>query len=266
MINWPNIRNPKKNAFVLTSTDVGSMIINRFDYHKVNNGTIGVGFNLLESSVFDAPELNVIMQVLSLIRQHKGDGVIFLDGGANIGVHTVTMGRLMYGWGNVISVEAQERIFYALAGNVTINNLFNVRVLWNALSNKKETIEISVPDYQLPASFGSIEMIQTESSEFVGQQLTNKEQVQAITIDSLNLPRLDYLKLDVEGMEELVLEGAKKTIKRCRPIIQLEVLKSDKQNLIDTLKKYNYVTLNLNQENTLSLHVDDPVLSSLKEN
>jgi len=114
--------------------------------------------------------------------------------------------------------------------------------------------------------FGSIEMIQTESSEFVGQQLTNKEQVQAITIDSLNLPRLDYLKLDVEGMEELVLEGAKKTIKRCRPIIQLEVLKSDKQNLIDTLKKYNYVTLNLNQENTLSLHVDDPVLSSLKEN
>ncbi len=138
--------------------------------------------------------------------------------------------------------------------------------LVDGVTTKKETIEISVPDYQLPASFGSIEMIQTESSEFVGQQLTNKEQVQAITIDSLNLPRLDYLKLDVEGMEELVLEGAKKTIKRCRPIIQLEVLKSDKQNLIDTLKKYNYVTLNLNQENTLSLHVDDPVLSSLKEN
>lgn len=46
--------------------------------------------------------------------------------------------------------------------------------------------------------------------------------VEVITLDSLNLSELDALVLDVEGMEAAVLDGARATVRRCRPIIMVE--------------------------------------------
>src|SRR5258706_82750 len=43
-----------------------------------------------------------------------------------------------------------------------------------------------------------------------------------ITIDSLELPVADYIKIDTEGSELNVLRGAEKTIKRCGPVIIVE--------------------------------------------
>ena len=47
-----------------------------------------------------------------------------------------------------------------------------------------------------------------------------------MTINSLNLSRLDLIKIDVERMELEVLQGAKATIGRFRPIIIVEQLKA----------------------------------------
>ena len=49
-----------------------------------------------------------------------GDGVVAVDGGANIGVHTIEWATAMTGWGSVIAIEPQERIYYALAGTLWI--------------------------------------------------------------------------------------------------------------------------------------------------
>ena len=46
--------------------------------------------------------------------------------------------------------------------------------------------------------------------------------VELITIDSLNLDKLDFIKIDVEGYEPLVIEGGINTIKKYKPIITLE--------------------------------------------
>ena len=79
MINWPIDRSPKKNSFVLTSTDVGTMIVNKNDYKNTVNGDIGVGYELLNFSSFDASQVNILMQILLLLRQYRGDGVVMLD-------------------------------------------------------------------------------------------------------------------------------------------------------------------------------------------
>lgn len=267
MINWPKNRNSKNNSFILTSTDIGTMIVNRYDYKKVPDGYIGVGYQLLDNSSFDPIEINLVLQLLTLLRHYRGDGVVLLDCGANVGAFTLPAARTMIGWGNVISIEAQERLFYALAGNITINNLLNARAIWSAVSNKKGTIEIPVPDYSTPSSFGSLELIQKDSSEFIGQELNTTQIVQTITIDSMNLSRLDYLKIDVENMEELVLDGAKKTIKKFKPLIHIEVLKSDKENIKDFVTKLGYTVLNLNNvgQDYLCIPEDDPVLQNISK-
>lgn len=102
-------------AFVLASTNHGNMIVNRNDFAiKQDGGTVGVGFQLLTASKFDANEIRLALLILDLRRRYFGDGVVALDGGGNIGVHTIEWSRHMDGWGQVHSFEAQEMVYYAL--------------------------------------------------------------------------------------------------------------------------------------------------------
>ena len=80
----------RKLAFVLASSKHGAMIVNRFDYHMVDaERGYGVGFQILETAEFDQSEVDMALQLLNLRRRHHGDGVVAIDCGANIGVHTV---------------------------------------------------------------------------------------------------------------------------------------------------------------------------------
>src|SRR5712691_10414667 len=113
------MRNPKRKiAFVLAASDHGTMIVNRCDYRIVDSrGCIWVCFQILEGASFDPEEVDAALSLLGLRRQYFGDGVVALDCGANIGVHTIEWAKRMHGWGEVIAIEAEERLFYALAGN-----------------------------------------------------------------------------------------------------------------------------------------------------
>jgi len=46
--------------------------------------------------------------------------------------------------------------------------------------------------------------------------------VQVVRLDNLNMPNIDYIKIDCEGYEYRVLQGAEQTIKRCRPVVVVE--------------------------------------------
>ena len=164
--------------FILASTNTGAMIVNHQDYaHDQHGNTYGVGCQYLSRGSFDPSEIELVLNLLNLRRQHHGDGVTALDCGANIGAHTIAWGIEMTGWGKVISFEAQERIYYALAGNIALNNCFNVRAIHAALGNTKilpdpaaHFLDIPVPDYTKNASFGSLELRPSEHNEFIGQK------------------------------------------------------------------------------------------------
>ena len=53
---------------------------------------------------------------------------------------------------------------------------------------------------------------------------TQNHAVAARTIDSYNFEDVDAIKIDVEGSELLVMQGAKNTIERCRPSVQVEIV------------------------------------------
>ena len=150
---------PRKIAFVTAATDHGTLIVNRFDYHIVApNRAYGVGFQLLESGAHDPSEVKMILELLDLRRHYYGNGVVAVDCGANVGVHTIEWAKHMTGWGRVLAIEAQERIYYALAGNIAINNCFNARAIHAAVTSRPGTMKIPTPDYLTPASFGSLEL------------------------------------------------------------------------------------------------------------
>ncbi|HEX5392560.1 MAG TPA: FkbM family methyltransferase [Rhodocyclaceae bacterium] len=258
--------NLRPAAFVVTSTNHGSMLVNRHDYRLTDHGGYGVGYQLLNTSVFDPSEVDVARQLLEARRKTFGDGVVALDCGANVGVHTIEWAQFMFGWGNVISFEAQERIFYALTGNITLNNCFNARAIWAAVGKENGVIQVPIPDYFTPSSFGSLEIRKRENTEYIGQDVDygeEKAQTTAmISIDGLNLKRLDFIKIDIEGMEMDALEGARNTIERFKPQLLIEKIKTNEIDLMNFLEPRGYTIFPLGI-NILAIHKDDPVANQI---
>ena len=184
---------PRKLAFILASTEHGAMIVNRFDeYRRPDNSGFGVGFQLLENAAYDPADVTLLLTLLELRRRCYGDGIVAIDCGANIGVHSVEWARHMTGWGIVIAIEAQERIYYALAGNLAINNCFNARAIHAAVSAAPGSMKIPNPNYLAPGSFGSLELKHRDGTEFIGQAIDYSEarmvDVRAISLDAFNFP------------------------------------------------------------------------------
>jgi FkbM family methyltransferase len=253
--------------FQVLPTKHGQLIASTLD----DGGGYGVGYQLMQKQEYDGETVKLLKRLIGFRRQAYGDGVVAVDCGANIGVFSVEMARHMLAptqgvsientWGSVISIEAQERIYYALAGNLAINNLFNARAIWSAVGSRGGTMRAPMPDYTRRGSYGSFELRQCPGSENIGQQI-NKETLHTIpmlSLDLLKLPRLDVLKIDVEGMENEVLDGAHVVLDELRPIILAEVIKCNKPRLLDTLKAYDYFVRELGMD-VLAIHKDDKVM------
>jgi FkbM family methyltransferase len=255
-------------AFILASTAHGTLIFNRFDQAVANSGKpFGIGHQLLSTASYDPQEVSLMQHVLELRRKYHGDGLLAVDCGANIGVHTVEWAKHMSGWGMVLAFEAQERIYYALAGNIAINNCFNARAINAAVSNRSGTMKIPQPNYLTNTSFGSLELKKAERTEFIGQAIDYSEDkmvdVPMVHLDSLNLPRLDLLKIDVEGMELDVIEGAAKCIAEMRPIMFVEALKTDPHALATRLQGLGYTVYPFGI-NFIAFHKDDKCLEGVR--
>jgi FkbM family methyltransferase len=259
---------PRKIAFVTLATDHGTLIVNRFDQHIVNDtNAYGLGFQLFNASSYDAGEVDLTLKLLDLRREHHGDGVVVVDCGANIGVFTVEWAKHMSGWGAVLAFEAQERLYYALAGNIAVNNCFNARAIHAAVASQIGTMKIPTPNYFAPGSFGSLELKQRDGTEFIGQVIDYSEDkmvaVPTTTLDSYNFARLDLLKIDVEGMELEVLAGAGDCIAKSHPMLFIEAVKVDRDALRAWLERFDYAMFDVGM-NLLALHRTDKCLAYVK--
>jgi FkbM family methyltransferase len=147
--------------------------------------------------------------------------------GANIGSHTLAIARLA-SEGRVHAFEPQPYVFSMLQKNVANNELKNIS-LWNAAVGS-EVGRVSMPFISASSysqvNFGAVS-IHTQSSRRVGVPLLAIDYIQEIQ-------QIDFLKIDVEGFEPYVLDGAKSVIQKFRPIVFIE-----SQNLEDHTSAIN---------------------------
>ena len=146
----------------------------------------------------------------------KDDSIIF-DVGSNFGFFTMQASKKATK-GKIYAFEPVPESFGYLERNIKINNLENhVTGIWAAVSDKQGTIRITTN------KFGGNHILNRIRSG----SAKNTAIVKSMTIDSFcaknKINRLDLLKCDVEGAELMVLRGAKSMIKRCMPIIILEI-------------------------------------------
>jgi len=254
-----------KVAFVLASTDHGPMIINRVDFSREKDGgTSGVGALLLGTGKYVSDdEMTLHMTMFALLRKHRGIPLTVIDGGANIGVFTLVWAKLLDVWGMILAFEPQDRIYYALAGNVALNNLWNVKAMHCALGISSRT-HVMVPRvrYNESANFGGVSMLATENKDFA-QKIDPKDSyaVPCTSIDNLELPRVDFIKLDIEGMEIEAIAGARKTIDRDKPVMLIEHIKVGVPAIEKALPDYKLIPANID---VCAVHKDDPIWNDIK--
>lgn len=154
--------------------------------------------------------------------------------GANIGAHTLALAQFVGPKGRVIAFEPQRVVFQTLCANLALNSVTNVEAYQMAAG--AEAGELRLPDfrYDLEGNFGGISLDQFDSGH----------PVPVVTLDAFlgsRLSRLRMLKIDVEGMEERVLQGAWGIIARHRPFVYLENDRIERSpDLIDCLRGLGY--------------------------
>lgn len=258
----------RKLAFVLASSNHGAMIVNRLDYRTDNAGRgDGVGFKILDQGAYDAIEVELAVKLLMLRREFHGNGVVAIDCGANIGVHTIEWANAMNGWGEVVAIEAQERIYYALAGNIALNNCFNAIAVHGAVAAEPGAVKMPCPNYLMPGDFGALELRERPDNEDIGQPVDYGEDklvpVQKVPIDAMGLPRVDLIKIDVGGMELEALAGAQNVIDAHHPILLVAGVKTSRELLQAWLAVHGYEVVEAGLT-LLGIHTSDPVRSQLR--
>lgn len=220
----------KKN--VLVSCDHGLMIVNRFD---CNQNKDGQGQWILDHGNVGTVEAHLTFENIKI-----ADPVI-LDVGANIGTYATWIAKA-YPKAKIYCFEPQRIVFQMLCGNLAINNIENVYAYNYAFGNKNSIIEFNEPDYGSLNNFGSFSLIQKSVNT-----TANKYQVDLYTLDNFvkkyNLSQVDFIKIDCEGMDLQILEGALNVIKEFKPNILIEY-KTDwsdlKDDIIVFLNQFKY--------------------------
>lgn len=218
---------------VLAHSDFGPIIIN------VNDDTIGAC--ITKFGYWGTGDIQLIQGLLTAM-YGTDKPMVLLDIGTNIGTHTLAFAKFPFPQLTVHGFEAQREIFHMLAGTMALNCLSNVRLHHTAVSNVSGQ-EISIPrvDYGSHSNFGSYELERAKYSDTADMYIAGAfDTIKTICIDDLNLSDVRLLKIDVEGMEDKVIEGARQTIERCRPLLFIETFKTDFPVIQDYLTTQQY--------------------------
>jgi FkbM family methyltransferase len=210
-------------------TIYGPMILNRHDINQT-------GALLRTGRAIDHDEIDMLRQVLGLLEGPHN----VIDIGANFGVYSIALADLA---AKVHAFEPQRIVCNMLAGSIALNGLDNVFAHNVALGNREDSIELPQYDYNAPLNFGSIEFggAQTEAlSQERGADPARVEYVRLAKLDSFGFSNVTMMKIDAEGMELAVLEGASETIAANRPVMYIEFVKSDRDALEAKVQSLGY--------------------------
>jgi FkbM family methyltransferase len=177
-------------------------------------GNGNYGFKLAEDLHFDYPlgsdigrelfaggfEVGEITWVKSVLKP----GDIVVDIGANGGIYTSICALLVGDKGHVYAIEPSSRELDLLRHNIAKNGLGNVTIVPAAVSDRVGTMELAISRDGAYNSFRSINRQE--------QVVDRWETIETIDLDGFirdrGIDRLDLIKIDVEGAENLALAGS----------------------------------------------------------
>jgi FkbM family methyltransferase len=211
--------------FLPKPSDVGQHILNTPDGIKLIIDPVndhGVELSLFETGTYEKG-------ILDYIRKHFNEEGVFVDVGANIGLMSLFVSRY-FPQASIHAFEAHPDTVAILKKNLLLNTFSGkISVYPYALGAVRSKVVISA---DTDANRGGASIV---------RQGTNAHEVDCFPLDEvLKETRIDLLKIDVEGYELPVLEGAKQLIEAFQPTLILEISR-DRDGADQTQSIWNFI-------------------------
>lgn len=150
-----------------------------------------------------------------VLKTYVRPGMTVLDVGAHVGCHVLLAARLVGSEGKVYAFEPSPDNFALLRKNVELNGYRNVALVHKAVTEKTGTVTLHLS----PEGNDRNSIYESSRSLRRGQSM----EVQTVSLDDFldqkGWPRVDFIKIDVEGAEPLVLEGMARLLKRSSQLV-----------------------------------------------
>lgn len=170
-------------------------------------------------------------------------GQVYYDVGANVGFFAVIAARIMGPSGQVVCFEPLPANARQIEYNARLNHFPNITVRSEALggSNRTEVFQTSLePTWGMLSTVGK-----------APEQSSGQISVEVRTLDSLckagGVPAPDVIKMDIEGAEAEALQGAMETLTRSRPLLVIELHRTNGP-VLAILESLGYVSTVLGSE------------------
>jgi FkbM family methyltransferase len=148
---------------------------------------------LFSPQTFDPDELAILAARLR-------PGFVFIDIGANVGAYALFVASRTDGTSRVLALEPQPDIFDRLVFNIRLNSFATIKALNCAVADKSGEVTLFIDsDNSGESSVKLLGSTEAEPIRVVARTLLD-------VIEEERYPRVDAVKLDVEGAEDLILE------------------------------------------------------------
>jgi FkbM family methyltransferase len=198
--------------------------------------------SLLASSfqkLYKTGKLGVDYQDIYFLKSIIREGNYCVDIGAHLGYYTMELSRLVKDSGRVFAVEPMSKFNQTLQGMLRKKNIRNVEVYQVAMGGDSEFVEMGIPELNSVKKFAYARVI--ASSTFLNYVESEKIKNESGDHLFLNLPRLDFIKCDVEGLEVKVSSSMMKTIAKHQPVLLCELAqKEERIKLFEMLSPFSY--------------------------
>lgn len=161
------------------------------------------------------------------LRRFLRTGMTFVDVGANEGLFSIFAAKCVGSSGSVWAFEPSRREFALLEHNLELNHL-HARLFPCALAETNGSAEFKVAAFGNEGlnTLGEFAYRDTDEGERYVVELKRLDDVIALDPPA----RVDLIKIDVEGAELRVLQGAEETLRRYRPVLLFEALEAALQH------------------------------------
>ena len=202
--------------------------------------------------------LGVDYQDIYFLKNLVKPGNYCIDIGAHLGYFTLELSRLAGDRGHVYAIEPMSKFFQTLKRLLQKQRINNVTLEQYAMGAGTEWVEMGIPRVNNVKKFVYARAV--ESNTYL--EYVESEKVRSIRGDEhfAGLPRLDFIKCDVEGLELAVFGSFPEIIRQHQPIILCELGDpQDRGRMLDLLKGSDYGLYFLENKKLKSLDPGSPV-------
>lgn len=176
---------------------------------------------------------------------HPHAGNVVVDAGAHVGLYSIKASKLVGPEGRVLAIEPHPLNYTVLASNIRLNRIRNVEALYSALGDSDAYVKLHLAYSDSGSHSIMPHSIMPRSEDFVFVKVKRLDTV----VREYRIHKIDFIKMDVEGAELLLLKGAEKTLEEFRPNLAIAAYHYPKEidELSDYLRNFDYELYRLRQ-------------------